>query len=186
MAAGQAVLFSRSVGNQATVEEEGTDYARVVADQMRALRGRAGLTSEAMAAALSGELGRRVHPPSLSRWERGHQMPKSDVLLAAMRIAGLALPSEAPADPRHVLEQELAALRRQVEMMARRMKGSDATPLLPPAHRTAGKYLTVAQAAKRAGVTRETMYSWVRANRVRGYAWMGRTVVLPEDVDGQV
>lgn len=179
----EALKFRVSVGTEEMEEEVPSTYARLVAEQMRALRMRAGLNSEQMAAALSKELTRKILPPSLSRWENGHQLPLSDIFLATMRVAGLSLPSEAVDDQIRALQREIAVLTKQADTLARYQASYGSLPILPEAHRRNGKHLTITQAAKRVGRTRETMYSWVKRNRVRGYLWMGKIVVLPEDLD---
>lgn len=165
-------------------DDERSDAGRFVADQMKALRERSGLTSEGMAQALSRELGRKIRLPSVSRWENGHQMPLSDILLAAMTVAGLPLPSDAPKDPRRAMEQELEHLRRQVELVAQQVNLRDRLAILPPAHRRRGQFLTVEEAANRLGMTRNGVYYRLAAGHLRAFVWMGRTVILPEDLEG--
>lgn len=184
MGAGEALEFGLPVAEESEVAgHDRPNYGRVVAEQLKGLRERAGLHQTEMAKAMSSELGRNIDLPAWNRWEKGHQMPKSDILVAAMRVAGIPDPAEAPRDPRRVLETELQDLKRQVEMLSRRVSRDDQLPMLPTTMRGEGRWLTVADAAKRVKVSRETLYAWIRDKRVPAYVWMGRTVLTVRDLD---
>lgn len=176
----EARLHSPEVGE---VTNQKIDYDVLVAKQMKALRERSGLTLKAMAQAISDETGRTIYFSAVSRWERQHQEPLASMLLAAMRVAGLALPSEAPKDPKRTLARELEELRRQVDIVASRVNHTDDKPILPAGYRVAGRYVNVAEAAKRLRLSREGVYQRIRRSELRAFTWMGRTVILTEDLD---
>ena len=74
-------------------------YSTRVAETIKATRGH--LSTQAFADRLSETMGTRVYKSQVANWEHGRNIPRADVLLAALAIAGpnrAELPSPVGAD----------------------------------------------------------------------------------------
>lgn len=156
------------------------DYSKRVAAAMRAMRLRAGLNTSQMAGAISDELGRLIRPKDVSRWEGSTHTPKADVFYAVMQISGVSDPTKP--DTSGTLWEQAPRLRRMFEQ-ALSDHGLISVPLspLPPEHRS--DFLTVLEAAKLRGVSKQTVYHWIEVKRLPAYLWLGKRVVVRADVE---
>lgn len=82
------------VAVEQVASRESVDYRELVREVISRCIARSRMSKGQFAAALSMELeattGRRgpIHPTQISKWLSGVDLPKSDVLLAAMKLAG--------------------------------------------------------------------------------------------------
>lgn len=111
-----------------------------------------------MAKALGRELGRNIPESSVARWESGHKLAGADVYLAYETIA-----KSASQGTRDSMDERMTRVERALSLLPLDLAGDD--------------LLTVAQAAKLAKVSRQTIHNWVKAARVR-YVTQGRRLLI--------
>ena len=144
------------------------------------MRGREGvrLTQAGMADALGRELGRNIPESSVARWESGHKLAGADVYRAYIDITAAARPTDVGG------VDERAALYPRVQRLDSRVaRLEQALALATPALELTGEnLLTVAEAAKLAQVSRQTVHNWVKAGTVRFVTQGRRLLVSRADV----
>ena len=169
-------------GDVATPQGESADYGDRVAKAIRAMRKQAGLNTVELAHALSDELDRTIRPKDVTRWETSAHIPKADVFLAVMQVAGLPDPELLSLNTQETLRQQVMRLERAFRQAQLKSGGrAPEHPELPSEHRSS--YLTVAEAAKMLGVSRQTLNQWTNTNRMPAYRWESKKVLIPADVE---
>jgi hypothetical protein len=92
-------------------------YSGRVAEAIKAIRG--DLSTQAFADRLTETMGVRVYKSQVLNWEHGRNVPRADVLLAALAIAGssrMDLPSPLGADAASVAAIDTVARLRDIEL----------------------------------------------------------------------
>lgn len=158
------------------------NYGERVARAIRSMRKQAGLNTPELARALSDELDHIIRAKDVTRWETGTHVPKADVFLAVMQVTGLPDPETLSLNTQETLRQQVLRLERAFRQAQLKSGGrAPELPELPPEHRDS--YLTMAQAAKMLGISRQTLYQWTNANRIPAYRWESKKVLVPSDVE---
>lgn len=159
--------------------DDSSGYRHRAASEMRRIRSRTGLNKSDFARALSKELAKNYLPHHVTRWEAGDQLPKTDIFLAALAVAGVDDPlcGEQAGTPSAV-QRRLNAMQ---EQLAQLMAASGRQLMLPPAPE-GQEFLSTQQAARALGVTRQTVYKAIGDGRLTAYRQGTRTVLLAAEV----
>ena len=134
---------------------------------MRGQKGR--LTQEAMAQALTRELGRHIPSSSVGRWEAGTKLPGADIYRAYVVVTGASLPTDLGGqDVRAMPSVRVASMEQRIARMER-LQG-----LPPPTDEPLPDDLvSTDEAAQATGRSRQTIHNWINAGTIRAYS-MGR------------
>ncbi len=157
--------------------EDPSGYRVAVCWDLRRMRGPSGarLTLRQMAEALGRELHRRIPESSAARWESGVKMPGADVYRAYITISGAARPFDVGGrDERAIPAGRLAEIDRRLREIERERGIKPSGDVADPISST--------QAARLAGVSRQSVHNWVGEGSVRAVHQGTRLYVSQADV----